>query len=169
MKLRLGQLLVESGILADWQVERVLQEQAVCGQPFGLICERLFHVDPEQVEHAWSRQYAGLTRQVDPRIEAVEPRAAASVTRRQAWQFRVMPLRFDGDELVMATTQQHLPRALRFANNVIGVPVYFVLASPAALGEALCQQYPMAGMTPSSINDDAMDLILGERGMRLSA
>lgn len=162
MEVRIGQILIEHGMLSAAQSDAILREQQRTGEPFGLLCERLFNVDPESVENAWAAQYASVARTIDPMHEAVDERAMELITRRQAWQFRVLPLRFDGREVMMATTQQHLRRALRFATSVIGVPVYLVLASPLLLGEALCRYYPLPGMTPQSINDDAMDMVLGE-------
>ncbi len=160
-EIRLGQLLVESGMLTEEQVGRVIAQQQETGEPFGVLAERLFGVAPEAIEDAWARQYVGLTRTVDPEVEVVEPRASELVTRRQAWQVRILPLRFEGRELVMATTQRHLRRALRFATNVIGVPVFFVMAEPHALGRALCARYPLPGMTPESVDEDENDLLGG--------
>jgi len=160
MDVRLGQVLIDNHVLTEAQVAQALDRQQQTNEPFGVVCERLFNVAPRDIEDAWAIQYAGLTRRVDPRIEAVDPRALGFVTRRQAWQFRVLPLRFDERELMMATTQQHLRRALRFATNVIGVPVFFVLAAPGPLGEAMCKHCPLPGMTPASINHDAMDALL---------
>jgi hypothetical protein len=153
IEVRLGQLLVETGILDAGQVREVLAVQERTGEPFGLLAERLFGIAPEAVEEAWARQYAGLTRTVDPEVEVCEGRARELVSRRQAWQFRILPLRIEGRELVMATTQRHLRRALRFATNVIGVPVFFVLADAAPLGRALCRHYPLPGLTPDSVED----------------
>jgi len=168
MELRLGQLLVESGVLSARQIERILSEQQRTGEPFGALCERLFHIEPEAIEQAWAHQYASLSRCVDLSREVIQPRALELVTRRQAWQFRLLPLRFDDRELMMATTQQHLRRALRFATGVMGVPVFLVLTTAESLGEALCKHYPFPGMTPRSVNDDGMDRLLGERGLRLA-
>jgi hypothetical protein len=169
MQVRLGQLLVDGGVLTNAQVGQVMERQHATGEPFGVICESLFKIDSQRIEEAWAIQYACLTRNVDPRVETVDQRALQLVTRRQAWQFRVLPIRFDGDELMIATTQQHLRRALRFATNVIGVPVYLVISSSESLGVALCRYYPFPGMTPRSVNDDSMDRILGDRGVRLGA
>ncbi len=154
IEVRLGQLLVESDILTIRQVDAIITEQERTGEPFGLLAERLFGVDPLKIEDAWARQYAGLTRTVDPSIEVYDEQAAELVTRRQAWQFRILPLRFEGRELLIATTQQHLRRALRFATNVIGIPVFFVMADPLALGRALCERCPLPGMTPESVTDE---------------
>jgi hypothetical protein len=79
----------------------------------------------------------------------------------------VLPIRFDDRELMLATTRRHLRRALRFANNVLGVPVYLVLADALYLGEAIQRHYPMPGLSPRSIDDEALDQVLAER--RLSA
>ena len=156
-EVRLGQLLVESGVLTGDQVDRIVSKQETTGEPFGLLAERLFGTDPLAIEEAWAQQYAGLTRTVNPDVEVFDVKAAELVTRRQAWQFRILPLRFEGREMIVATTRQHLRRALRFATNVIGVPVFFVMTDSEALGRALCAHYPLPGMTPSSIGDEVID------------
>lgn len=151
MTIRLGEVLVSAGVLSEDQVQMILEQQREQEKPFGLLCEQLCGVSPETIEDAWASQYATLTRTVDPSIEVFDDRAVHLVTRRQAWQFRVLPIRFDDSDLMIATTQQHLRRALRFANNVLGVPLYFVMTSPDALGEALCKHYPLPGMTAESV------------------
>lgn len=165
MELRLGQVLIEQGVLTERQVECILLRQRETSQPFGLLCEEMFRVPPETIERAWAMQYASLTRTIDPATEPMDASALELITRRQAWQFRVLPIRFDGRELMLATTRTQLRRALRFANNVLGLPVYLVLAEPRALGEALCRHYTMPGMSPMSVDDDAMDHLLSQRRM----
>jgi len=154
-EVRLGQLLVESDVLTSRQVDDIIVEQERTGEPFGLLAERLFGVDPGKIEDAWACQYAVLTRTVNPEVEVFDQQAAELVTRRQAWQFRILPLRFEGRELLIATTQPHLRRALRFATNIIGIPVFFVMADPMALGRALCTHYPLPGMTPESVIEES--------------
>ncbi|MBX3373523.1 MAG: hypothetical protein KF817_06800 [Phycisphaeraceae bacterium] len=166
MEPRLGQLLVEAGVLSASQVARILEAQAHAGEPFGLLAERLFGVDPVVVENAWADQYVRLSRCVDPRTERIDPDALAMVTPRQAWQFRVLPIRFEPCELMLATTREHLRRALRFAVNVLGVPAFVVLSDPLALGEALCRHMPMPGLTPAAVSDGALErLLTGIRGV----
>ena len=163
MEVRIGQVLVDNRVLTTKQVDVILSEQKRTGEPFGVLSERLFQVDPEAIEQAWATQYATLTRNVDPVTEIFDPQALDMITRRQAWQFRVLPIRFDDGELMLATTQQHLRRALRFATGVMSVPVFLVLCTPEDLGEGLCRHYPLPGMTPRSVNDDFMDRVLGDR------
>lgn len=147
MKVRLGEIMVEQGVLTKQQVEDVLAEQQRTSRPFGVLAEQLFGIDPSVIESSWSQQYARLTRTVDLDVEAFEAHATELVSRRQAWQFQIVPVRFDGDELMIATTVEYLPRALRFANNVIGLPVYFVMTERSALMVALTKHYSIAGMT----------------------
>ena len=75
-----------------------------------------------------------------------------------------LPVRFDGSELMLATTERHLRRTLRFAMNVLGVPVYLVMASPDGLGRGLCRHYPWPGMSPASVLDDQLDRLLAMAG-----
>ena len=163
---RLGQVLVHSGVLTEQQVESVLQHQQESGKPFGVLCERLFGISPDLIEEAWALQYAGLTRTIDPATESFDPQALSLITRRQAWQFRVLPIRFDEDDLMVATTAQHVRRALRFASNVITVPVYLVLAEPLALGSALCKHYSLPGMTAKSVMDNDFERMLAAHGAK---
>lgn len=147
MTVRLGEVLIAQDVLTQQQVNDILEQQQEQQKPFGLLCERMYGIQPEIIEEAWANQYAMLTRTVDPTVEVFDDRAKELVTRRQAWQFRVLPIRFDDSELMIATTQQHLRRALRFANNVLGVPLYFVMTSPDDLTEALCKHYALPGMS----------------------
>ena len=151
MTIRLGDVLVQAGVINADQRDTILDEQRTLGRPFGELAERLFDVSPDAIERAWATQYAMICGLVDPRIEKVEDEAVALVTPRQAWQFHVLPLRFDGEEVVLCTTQEDLPRALRFASKVMEMPSYLVISEPVALGEALCKFRHMDGMTPDQI------------------
>ncbi|MDP7029101.1 MAG: hypothetical protein QF733_02650 [Phycisphaerales bacterium] len=141
----LGHLLVRNGVLNDGQVRRALDEQARTGVPFGVACEQLFSIDPRDIEDAWADQYAGLTRTVDLRSEQVDPAATGIVERRQAWQFGVFPVRWDGGELMVATTSSLLVRAHRFMSRHRSDPVYFVMTSREGLVDALQRAYPLPG------------------------
>lgn len=160
MHMRLGEILVKRNLLSRSQLLRVLDAQRETGEPLGVLCERLCGVSAEDIEEAWAAQYVHLTRKIDPRVETFDERALAAVTRRQAWQFRVLPVRYDGDELMVATTARHLRRALRFATRVVGVPVYFVIAEPDALAAILCERYPVAGMSAHALDDDTIEQLL---------
>lgn len=149
--LRLGDLLVLNGSLTSKQRDEVLEEQRLGGRPFGEIAEWMFGVSPAAVETAWAQQVSDLAPHIDPRSENIDPYALRQIGRRQAWQFSVLPVRFIGEELVVCTTQEELPRALKFVGWRMGTPCRVVIASPHALGEALERHYPMSGMTAATL------------------
>jgi hypothetical protein len=158
MKVRLGDILVARGAMSAAQVAEVVAMQKTSGRPFGVLAEEHCGIDPREVEAAWAQQYAGLTRSVDPMTEQLEGAALTAISRRQAWQFRVFPIRFEDGELMIATTQEDLGRALRFATNVIGSPCAFVMTSREALCTALSHHYPVPGLGLGHLGEPATEV-----------
>jgi len=151
MAVRLGEVMVVQGVLTRDQVDEILAEQQRTRRPFGELAEQIFGVSERDVEKAWAAQYARIAEHVDPAQEQVESDVCSLIDRRQAWQFRIMPLRRDGQEIMVATMIEHLPRAMRFALRHFQDPCYFVICSAEQLGEALMEHYPMSGMTPDKV------------------
>ncbi len=151
MAIRIGEILVQRGLLREGEVEEILRQQRSTHRPFGVLAEDLFGVSDKDVEEAWVQQYATIAPHLDPTIEEITPEALAVVTRRQAWQFKVVPIRYDGPELMVATTVHHLAKALRFASRCLTVPCYIVIAEADRLGEALVTYFPMGGLTPEVV------------------
>ncbi|MHC4832391.1 MAG: GspE/PulE/PilB domain-containing protein [Planctomycetota bacterium] len=146
MVLRMGEMLVAEGLLSEEQVDEVLAIQREVGEPFGSICERIHGLSPETIEGVWARQYEHLTRELAIDEVDFDPAVADLVSPRQAWQFRVLPIAFDGGALVLATTRHSLARALRFATRVLHHPAMFLLLEPEALAEELQRRHPLGGM-----------------------
>lgn len=156
MNIPIGHILVEQGVLTEEQVSLVLSEQNRTGRPFGVIAEDLYGVSAKSVERAWAEQYAQLAEWVDPNVLSIDPNTVALITRRQAWQFSLMPIGLQGDTLRVCTTSENLSRALNFATRHFPTACYFLLASPEDLTRALQQHYPMDGMSQETMgNPDA--------------
>lgn len=154
--IRIGDLLVEHGVLTPEQRDEILRTQQKRGRPFGVLAEELFGVAQEAVERAWAAQYASYSVLVDPRQVNVDPEAAKLISRRQAWQFRILPMGFKGGDLVACTTEMHLPRAMKFAGWRLGQDCHFVLSDPTHLAETMLEQYPMNGMSVDVITGTGM-------------
>lgn len=153
--LKLGDLLVQQGVMTAEQRDEVLKAQQLRRRPFGVLAEDMFGVSPAAVERAWAEQFSSLAESIDPRTFETDASALAAIDRRQAWQFKVLPLRLDTHSMLLCTTQEHLVRAMRFAGWKLGHSCQFVLAEARALGEAMTRHYPMAGMTPEMIASPA--------------
>ena len=151
MTVRLGDILVERGLLTEAQRERILEHQRVHARPFGLLAEEMFGVSPRAVERAWAAQFARIAEWI--RVEAEEPGgdALGMIENRQAWQFGILPVRIEYEELVIATTEDRLARALRFSGWRIPMQCRFVLCEEEPLFDALAGHYPMAGLNADSM------------------
>jgi hypothetical protein len=141
--IRIGQLLVEQGVLSDVQVEHLLKVQKESGRPFGDLAERIYGISPKAVEDAWVEQYIRTAGVVDLTDVKVETDCLRLLNRRQAWQFRVLPTNREQGEVNIATTPQNLVRAVNFATRSLDEPVYFMLAEHQQLREFLMKHYPV--------------------------
>ena len=150
MYLRLGDFLVKQGVLTKAQRDAIVAEQETTHRPFGWLAERMFNVDPSEVERAWAWQYEAIAQTMDPLKQRVNQDALALITRRQAWQFDVLPIKFSGDELVVCTTRSNLARGLRFLNWSVNHACSMAITDEDRLREALATHYPMAGLGPGS-------------------
>jgi hypothetical protein len=92
---------------------------------------------------------------------------ARGIGRREAWQFAVVPLRRDGDELEVLSTAAHAGRAMRFISRVLGLRPRVRLVSEQVLAEALMERFAFEGGVPPGLRPGSFDLgraSLGENG-----
>ena len=141
--IRIGELLVEQGVLSEKQVSHILRVQKESGRPFGDLAERLFGVNPRAIEDAWVEQYIRQVGIVDLNEVEVETDCLRTLNRRQAWQFHVLPTNRETGELSVATDPDNLVRAVNFATRKLDEPVYFLLAERTQLRDFLMKHYPV--------------------------
>ncbi len=141
--LRIGDLLRTQGALTEAQVEHILEVQKATGRPFGDLAERLYGVAPDVVAGAWVRQFTAASPAVDLADESPSPVVLSLVDRRQAWQFRLLPLCRAGEHLRLATTAGSLVRAVNFSARHFDEPVDVFLAREDNLTAALMKHYPV--------------------------
>jgi hypothetical protein len=150
--IRIGQILIERGVLTEQQVFEVVEQQRVRGLPFGVLAEKMFDVTVETIEQAWIEQYFRMTGEIELRERDIDMRALKLINRRQAWQFEILPLRFEQTgELLMAASRHRLARAVTFAANRIEPVVYFRIADSDQLRDFLRKHYPMPEVTEEII------------------
>jgi hypothetical protein len=142
--IRIGQILVEQGVLSEQQVLEVTEAQRRHHLPFGVLAERMFDVTLESIERAWVEQYHRFTGSIDLERERVEEDVLRLISRRQAWQFEILPLRFEPEgELLMAASRARLARAVTFAAATLKPVVFFRIAESEQLRSFLKKHYPM--------------------------
>jgi len=142
--IRIGEILVEQGVLTEQQVFEIVQAQKKLHLPFGVLAERMFEVTLESIENAWIEQYHRFTGTIDLAKQTFDDRALRMINRRQAWQFECMPINFEpGGELLMAASRRRLARAVTFATNRLDKVVYFRVAESEQIQQFLKEHYPM--------------------------
>lgn len=145
--IRLGELLVENGALSPQQVYEITVRQQHDPKPFGVLAEEMFEVTLDSIEQAWSEQYLRQTGLIDLKHEKFPSDATSIIGRRQAWQFQMIPVRFDGEgELLIAAARGRLARAVTFVHKRLTVNPYFRIASDRQIEKYLNKLYPLACM-----------------------
>ncbi len=139
----IGQVLVEQGVLTQGQVDHILRVQRASHRPFGDLAERLFGISPKAVEDAWVEQYSNYVGTVDLDDADVDHECLRLLSRRQAWQFSLLPVGREAEGVNIATNRENLIRAVNFATRTIDEPICFLLAERDQLREFLLKHYPV--------------------------
>jgi hypothetical protein len=146
-RMRIGEMLVSAGLLTIEQTEFILRRQQSHPEPFGLLAQRMYGLDPQRIEDIWAETTIRLGEVVRPEDSEIDLNVLDLVTRRQAWQFRFLPMHMDADgSLVAITTRKHLSRAVRFATRVLDRPCRFVMTDAEYLAGKLDDYYALPGM-----------------------
>ena len=147
-QIRIGQILIEQNVLSEQQVFEVLQAQRKKHLPFGLLAEQMFDVTLESIERAWVEQYSRFTGELDLSKCEFDADALKLINRRQAWQFEILPVRYDADgDLMLAASPRRFARAVTFVANRVEPVVFFRLADSEQLRSFLREHYPMPEVT----------------------
>ena len=141
--IQIGQLLIEQGVLTEKQVAHILKVQKSSHRPFGDLAERLYGIDAGAIEDAWVQQYLRIAGTVDLDEQKVDEHCLRLINRRQAWQFHVLPMCREEQNLNLATTAEGLVRAVNFSTRQIDEPVHFQIAERKQLREFLMKHYPV--------------------------
>ncbi len=139
----IGQLLVEQGVLTQYQVDHILKVQKESHRPFGDLAERLFGIEAKAVEDAWVEQYVRTAGIIDLDAQRVDEDCLRLLNRRQAWQFSALPTNREDQNLNIATSPDRLVRAVNFASRKLDEPICFLLAERQQLREFLIKHYPV--------------------------
>ncbi len=143
--IRIGEILVEQGVMSEQQVFEVVQAQKKLKLPFGVLAERMFEVTVESIENAWVEQYHRFTGTINLDEQRFDVEALRMLSARQAWQFEMMPISFEPTgELLVAASRRRMARAVTFATNRLARVVFFRVAESVQLRAFLQKHYPMA-------------------------
>lgn len=134
-------LLVHRGAMSRAQVEQVLDRQQDVHAPFGKLAHEMFGVDERDIANAWAEQVGYICQHVDLACEPNDPAVVDMISAAEAWASRVLPLRFENQQLVAATTITDLPLALAALLPQLEADPRFVVAERRQLERFIVERY----------------------------
>ena len=147
---RIGQILVDLGFINDDQLEMLLEEQEhQPGEKLGKIAEEMGLITDEQLAQALAEQ---MSLQVCELSEmTLAPDVLDKVTETMAQLYRVIPVRFEGNDLTVATCDPQNLSVQDELRTFLGYDIRVVVATERELQQALDRYYAAAGESVESI------------------
>jgi len=143
---RIGELLKQRGMLNDAQISEILERQKVSGSPFGAVAAELFGVQEAELWRAWAQQMIDCCPKLSPSELVSNPKSLAFVTPREAWAYRLLPLDWNENEILLVTTAERLPNAMAYAQIKAPVPAVFAVADRLDLEAAIRRNYGLSSL-----------------------
>lgn len=143
---RIGEILIERGVLTEAQVQQVLRRQTVDERPFGQLAEEIFRVPLSEIAAAIAEQILADCPYVNLVRERTDDACLSLISARDAWECLVLPLRLDGGVLVCATTVETLPNAIELIQREVPNPFRFVIADIRLLEQFIAERYDFEGV-----------------------
>ena len=142
-KPRIGELLSQLVELSGHDVEEILHEQQATQRRFGEIALSWGLCQPEHVWSAWSRQVGNGSEveQVDLDRDGIDAQAVALLHANVAKAFRVIPVRADGQEVVLASEAVLTERVKDEIKGLLKLNVKFVIAARKQIDAAIDAYY----------------------------
>lgn len=147
---RIGQILVDMGFIDDDQLEMLLEEQQQQpGEKLGKIAEEMGLITDDQLVQALAEQ---MRLQVINLGEAKIPASTLGlINDTMASLYRVIPVRFEDNELTVATAE---PQNLSVSDELrtfLGYTIRLVVTTEREIKQALDRYYNTAGESVESI------------------
>ena len=150
-KARIGDILKLDNQLTSQQVAQILAVQEKDDRPFGELAQAMFGLTTQAIEAAWVDQYLTYGIRIDLHAEQIYSSVLGVLSRRQAWQLQVLPLRREDGRLLVATSEQRLVRSVTYVWRRLGEPVRLLIAPTSQLDACLHQYYPWSAMQQQQV------------------
>jgi type IV pilus assembly protein PilB len=144
MRLSIGQILVENGVLNQRQVEKIAEQQRSSRQRFGQVAVALGWAKPADVWEAWAAQLTAQDEVIDLDALGVDSAATERVPPAVAWHYQVIAVRSWGDNLVLAVPKDLADRARQELPALLGANLFFCVAGSQQVRAALQRMYAVA-------------------------
>jgi type IV pilus assembly protein PilB len=149
---RIGQILIDLGLIDEQQLETMLEEQPSRGDLLGRIGLALGFYSDEQLGEALAEQWG--TEFVTLYDREIAPEVIATISEPMAQLYRVVPLALDGSRLTIASAE---PQKIQIADELrtlLGYDIHVCVATEAEIEKAIGKLYSSASDSVESLVDD---------------
>ena len=149
---RIGQILVDLGLIDEQQLETMLEEQPSRAELLGRIGVALGFYSDEQLGEALAEQWG--TTFVTLYDREIKPEAIAAISEPMAQLYRVVPLTLEGSTLTIASSE---PQKIQIADELrtlLGFDIQVCVATEAEIQKAIEKHYSSASDSVESLVDD---------------
>lgn len=140
----IGEVLSRMGRLSAIDINEILSEQAVTRQRFGEIAISWGLCEAEHIRDAWCSQLADGCQRLELSSLGIDESAVACISAEAARQMRIMPIRFLGDQLIIATSRLIEAKEATMISQLAGREIRFVKAEANEIERAIESHYAQA-------------------------
>ncbi len=167
---KLGQILLEEGMITEEQLEKAIEEQLKTSDSLGLVLVKLGYITEDVLYHFLAVQFN--VRFVDVAVIHIEEEVIKSISPDTARKYKILPIEKKPGKIIFATSNPLDPSlTMNLKYDIQGgdsLEISFVVTTAAALADALEKYYPVGNVLEDAVReaggDDNIEIeILEER------
>ncbi|HZL35442.1 MAG TPA: hypothetical protein VFC78_09040 [Tepidisphaeraceae bacterium] len=139
---RFGELLSRFVSLTPHDVSEILEDQTSSRRRFGEIALAFGLCKPQHIWRAWWAQLSGAPDRVDLDAIGIDVQSLSHLPRALAVDYKVMPLRASGEQMVLAAAEGSFLRASEELPRRVRMQLKFVVADARQIERAIQTYYP---------------------------
>jgi type IV pilus assembly protein PilB len=149
---RIGQILVDLGLIDEQQLETMLEEQSSRGELLGRVGVALGFYSEEQLGEALAEQWG--TTFVSLYDREIAPEALAAISEPMAQLYRVVPIKLEGNQLTIASAE---PQKIQIADELrtlLGYDIHVCVATEPEITKAIEKSFSSEADSVESLVED---------------
>ena len=149
---RIGQILVDLGLIDEQQLETMLEEQSSRGELLGRVGLALGFYSEEQLGEALAEQWG--TTFVSLYDREIAPEALAAISEPMAQLYRVVPIKLEGNQLTIASSE---PQKIQIADELrtlLGYDIHVCVATEPEITKAIEKSFSSDADSVESLVED---------------
>src|SRR5438094_4406449 len=167
MSVRLGEILVKESLISQDQLQKALEYQRANGGKLGSCLTKMGFITDDDITGVLSRQYGVPS--INLKYYEIDPNVIKLIPQDTASRYQVIPLSRVGSVLTIAMTDPTNVFAMDDIKFMTGFNVEPVVASEAAIGDAITRFYGGASSNTEELTNLMKDLAEEEQELELAA